>query len=335
MSRGRIERLTIDSAALRGNPLGDPPVRELPVYLPPGYDAGGRFPVIWNLTGFTGFGAMQLNRAGWGEGMDQRLDRLIGADDCPPVIMALPDCFTRLGGSQYLDSTATGAYETHLIEELVPAVDRALRTRAAAAHRGVLGKSSGGYGALVQAMRHPEVFSAVACHSGDLAFEHCYLPDFAAVVRAVDKAGSLAKWLVGFEAAPRKTHDHLQVMNILAMSACYSPNPAKAPPFAFDLPFDLATGALDEAVWSRWLAWDPVRMLDQARPAEALRRLRLVFLDCGKKDEFRLDLGARIFAAKLRALGIAHEHEEFDDGHMSITYRYDVSVPKLARVLAA
>lgn len=333
MSHGRIERLTIDSAALRGNPLGDPPVRELPVYLPPGYDQGARFPVLWNLTGFTGFGAMQLNRAGWGEGLDQRLDRLIG-EGCPPVIMALPDCFTRLGGSQYLDSTATGAYETHLIEELVPAVDRAFRTRPGAAHRGVLGKSSGGYGAIVQAMRHPEVFGAVACHSGDLAFEHCYLPDFVAVVRAVDKAGSLAKWLEGFDAAPRKTHDHVQVMNILAMSACYAPNPAKTPPFAFDLPFDLATGAIDEAVWARWLAWDPVRMLDQARHAEALRRMRCVFLDCGRKDEFRLDLGARVFAAKLRALGIAHTHEEFDDGHMGIPYRYDVSVPTLARALA-
>lgn len=334
MPRGRVETLTIASTALRGNPLGDPHGREVPVYLPPGYDTEPkrRYPVVVVLTGYTGTGAMLLNRGAWNDALDQRMDRLIGSGACPPLICVMPDCFTRLGGSQYLDSTATGKYETHLVREVVPAVDARYRTLADRRHRGIMGKSSGGYGALVQAMRHPEVFGACACHSGDLAFEHCYLPDFAAVVRAVTKHGTLAKFLAEFEAAPKKSKDQMEVMNILAMAACYSPNPKQPPPLAFDLPFDLATGALRDDVWERWLAWDPVRMVE--RHLEALASQRLLFLDCGRKDEFRLDLGARIFCQRLRAHAVPHEHEEFDDGHMSIQYRYDVSLPKLGAALA-
>jgi enterochelin esterase family protein len=248
------------------------------------------------------------------------------------MILVLPDCFTRLGGSQYLDSTATGSYETHVVREIVPEVDRRYRTLAHRRHRGVTGKSSGGYGALVLGMRHPDVFGALASHSGDAAFDYCYRPDFPAVVRAAHKHGSLERFLDDFEKSPKKSHDQIAVLNILAMAACYSPNPAKPPPLAFDLPFDLSTGEIVEDVWRRWLRWDPVEMASSH--ADALRSLSLVFLDCGRRDEFRLDVGARILASRLRALGVPFEHEEFDDGHMDIPYRYDVSLPKLGRALS-
>src|SRR3712207_7877455 len=42
----------------------------------------------------------------------ERLDRLIGSGQMPPVAVAFPDCFTRLGGNQYVDSAATGPWET-------------------------------------------------------------------------------------------------------------------------------------------------------------------------------------------------------------------------------
>jgi len=89
---------------------------------------------------------------------------------------------------------------------------------------------------------------------------------------------------------------------------------------------------LIESVWKLWLTWDPLFMID--RHAEAFRGLRLLFLDCGKDDEFYLELGARAFVKKLRAMGIAHEYEEFEDGHMSISYRMDRSLPKLSHALA-
>ena len=330
---GRVVLERFESSTLRGNPLGYPHVRTVPVYLPPGYDEPGqarsRYPVVYVLTGFTGKGTMLLNESGWTEPLPRRLDRLIASGKVQPLIAVLPDCFTRYGGSQYLDSRAHGRYETHLVRELVPYIDRVYRTRAAAAHRAVLGKSSGGYGAIVQGLRHPDVFGALADHSGDAAFEYCYLPDFPKVCTAVWKAGSLEKWWRAFQRTPKKTWELLGVLNIIAMAAAYSPNPRK--PLGVDLPFDLETGALDERVWRRWLTWDPVRMVASHRAAA--RRLRLVYLDCGLRDQFNLQLGARILARELRAAGARVVHEEFDDDHLDIQYRYDRSFELLSKVL--
>ncbi|MBN1965312.1 MAG: esterase, partial [Anaerolineae bacterium] len=153
---GRVEQLTLTSDVLRENPLGDPYDRTLPVYLPPGYDGGDacRYPVIVMLTGYSGSGPQLLNVRAWDESLPQQLDRLIGSGQMRPAIVVMPDCFTRYGGSQYLNSSALGRYEDYLIDEIVPFVDAHYRTLTDRAHRGVIGKSSGGYGALVQAMRH-------------------------------------------------------------------------------------------------------------------------------------------------------------------------------------
>jgi len=242
----------------------------------------------------------------------------------------MPDCFTRYGGSQYLNSSATGRYMDHLIEELVPHVDAHFRTLPDRAHRGVAGKSSGGYGALVLGLMHPETFGAVACHSGDLYFEYCYLPDVPKFCTQVQSAGGLKVWLEKFEGKRQKSHDDMLALNLLGMAAAYSPNP-ECPPFGIDLPCDLESGAFREDVWRRWLEHDPLRLLESR--ADALRSLALLYLDCGTRDEWSLHHGTRLFSRRLKALGIVHEHEEFDDGHMNVQYRYDVSLPKLARVL--
>lgn len=323
---GRVIELQVESRALRDNPLGDPAERRLPVYLPPGYDdAERRYPVLWALTGFTGRGVMMLNASNWGEPLDVRLDRLFAQGKIGPMIVALPDCFTRWGGSQYIDSSAVGRYATHLVRELVPLVDRSLRTLPEARHRGIFGKSSGGYGALVHGMLHPDVFGAIACHSGDMAFEYAYFPDFPKLLQQIARYGSAAGFLAAFARAPRKTGEMIGALNVLAMGACYAPN--RQSPLGFDLPFDPFTGAVDRTVWRRWLEHDPLRMLP-AR-TRALRRLRLLFLDCGRRDEYHLLWGARQMAGELERRRIRHHYEEFDDGHMDISYRFDRSLPLL------
>jgi S-formylglutathione hydrolase FrmB len=328
---GQVVLERFESEVLKGNAPGDPHVRTVPVYLPPSYSSASsrRYPVIFVLTGFTGRGRMLLNDQAWTEPLDRRMDRLVRAGT-PEAILVMPDAFTRYGGSQYLDSTATGRYEEHLVSELVPWIDRRHRTLAAREHRGIAGKSSGGYGALVQGMRHPDVFGAVACHSGDMVFEYCYLGDVPKFCSAVQAAGGLAAWLEGFERKFQKKHEDVTVLNIVAMAASYSPDPA-SPDLGIALPSDPVTGAFRPDVWERWLAWDPYRMVESH--AEALRSLRLLYLDCGTRDEFHLHLGARLLTRRLRELGIAHEYEEFDDGHMNVSYRYDESLPRLARVL--
>ena len=324
---------TFESKILRGNPLGDPHVRRIPVYLPASYATGRRrYPVITLLSGFTGFGEALLNRSAWTETVPERADRLGRTGRMADAIIVMPDCLTRYGGSQYLNSSAAGRYEDHLVHELVPWVDRRFRTIPHAGGRAIMGKSSGGYGAFVQAMRHPDVWGSVACHSGDMYFTYCYLPDFPKCLDLLARyGGRVERFLRAWDRMPQKGDPSLHAaINTIAMAACYSPNPRT--PVGFDLPFDPRTGELRPRVWRRWLAWDPVNLV--ARHARSLRRLRLVYLDCGTRDEFHLQYGARMVAGQLRRLKIRHVHEEFDGGHMNVQYRYDRSFVLLSRALA-
>ncbi|HLQ66898.1 MAG TPA: alpha/beta hydrolase-fold protein [Candidatus Limnocylindrales bacterium] len=331
VARGALQVETVTSKVLESNLPGDPHVRDLYVYTPPGYESGSdRYPVIWCLAGFTGRGRSMLNDGAWTPAINERMDALIASGRSRPAILALPDCFTHLGGSQYVNSTGLGRYEDYVVEELVPLVDRGYRTIPAPGGRGVMGKSSGGYGAMVLGMRHPGVFGAVACHSGDMGFELCYKRDFGPAARRIRKAGGVAAWLTQFQAQPRKRQEDFPALDVIAMAAAYSPNP-KSPPAYCDLPFDVDTGELKPGVWERWLAHDPLNLVD--RHADALRGMRLLFIDCGTDDEFFLDFGARHMKRKLDAFKIRHEYQEFDDGHMNIPYRYDASLPRLVAAL--
>jgi enterochelin esterase family protein len=328
--KGRIVVESFESRALSDNPLGDPFARELYLYLPPGYDSAlkARFPVVYCLTGFTGRGQMLLNTQPFAPSLAERMDALIARKAVAEMIVVMPDCFTRLGGSQYINSEATGRYEDYLIEEIVPFVDERFRTLASAERRAVMGKSSGGYGALVLGMRHSDVFGLVASHSGDAYFEYCYTPDFIKYVRQLG-TDDPASFLEKFWREERKGKDDVTLLNVLAMSACYSPDAAQ--PLGIRLPFDTRTGEIIPEVWERWLKHDPVRMVEHY--ADALRTLKLLYLDAGTRDEFALDIGARILAARLKEHDIAFVQEEFDDGHFNISYRYDRSLEHISKAI--
>jgi S-formylglutathione hydrolase FrmB len=322
------------SRVLEANPLGDPVERDLHVYVPPGYDLSSeqRYPAVLALVGFTGTGAYLFNPDPLGESLDQRLDRLITSGACPPVIVAAPDCFTRVGGSQYINSAGTGRYEDYLVDEIVPFVDANYRTLPRG-RWGVAGKSSGGYGAIVLGMHRPDVFCAVADHSGDALFEMTYLGDFVEALDAYREAGGPAAWLEQFWRDDNKHRGkHDKPLELLAMATCFSPDPrAPAESAHIDWPFDLETGAFRPAAWEKWRGWDPVNMVDHH--LEALRSLRAIYVDCGTTDEYALHWGARALVDKLRAHDITVRHEEFADGHFNIGYRYDVSLPFIVNAI--
>lgn len=329
-----IEMMTVRSRVLAGNPLGDPSERQVPVWLPPDYGTSGRrYPVLLFLAGFGGGGRFLLGESLWGETLPQRLDRLAAGGAIGPMIVVMADCLTRYGGSQYINSAATGRYEDHLIDELLPLVDATYRSEPVRERRALMGKSSGGYGATVLAMRHPEVFAAAVDHSGDKYFEHCYRADVPACVAALAAhRHSPAAFLAGFpHPAPARGRHWFTLVNMLAMASCYSPNPAS--PIGFDLPFDPETGEHRAEVWQRWLAHDPVELA--AAHAGALRRLALYHLDCGRADEHHLQLGNRIYSRRLTALGVPHVYEEFDGGHLNVAHRYDGSLAKLSALWSA
>lgn len=326
-SQIRIERF--ESRVLQGNFLGDPASRRVAIYLPPGYDDNeSRYPVVFILVGYTGRGIFLLNESPWDENIKERLDRLISSGEIAPMIVIMPDCFTRYGGSQYINSTGTGRYQDHIVEELVPWADGRFRTIPGRKYRAIVGKSSGGFGSLIMGMQHPETFALVACHSGDMYFDFSYVPGLMDALRSIQKFGTLAKFLEGFRNIHPKGKDFHDLIEAAAMSSCYSPNAAS--PMGFDLPFDERRGEWKADVWARWKEWDPIELVDKYK--DALRSLDLLYLDCGARDEFNLQFGARTFCARLARRGIPYRYEEFEDGHMNVQYRYDVSLRAISQV---
>ena len=326
---GRLDEHVLESEALRGNRLGDPHARPLWVYTPPGADTGP-LPSIYLIQGHTGQIDMWRNRAAFRPNVLELVDALFADDGCPPALVVFVDAWTSYGGSQFLDSPGVGNYHTYLCEEVVPFVDGAYRTLAAAGHRGITGKSSGGYGAMVTPMLRPDLFGGLATHAGDALFEHCYLPDVRVALRALrDYDGSFERFWQDFRSRPAftKSGDDA-LLNTWAMAACYSANDDGS----VDLPFDLETGQLRPDVWERWLAWDPVRMVE--RHAEALRSLRAIYVDCGRRDQFFLDLGAEAFRIELERVGVTDVFFEIFDGtHSGIEYRYPLALRYLAERL--
>lgn len=323
--RGRVETPAFASRALEGNALGDPARREVPVYLPPGHqEPGARFPVVFLLAGFTGRGQSLLETHPWKLGVVARFDRLVAEGRCRPAILVLPDCFTRLGGSQYVNSPAVGRYEDYVADELVPFVDGRYPTLPG--RRAVVGKSSGGFGALHLTLARPGLFVAAASISGDCCFEYAYASEFLAAARGLLAHGSdPARFLAAFAQKPELAGDDHAVLNLLAMSACYSPD-ARAP-LGFALPLDLASGERVGEVWERWLRFDPLRRA--AAEGDAWRGLELLHLEAGKRDEFHLQFALRRLAQELERLAIPHVHEEFEGGHFGLDERYPAILPRL------
>jgi S-formylglutathione hydrolase FrmB len=326
---GSVTRVVIESRSLEGNLLGDPTARAVDVYTPAGH-SGRDLPLLVDLVGFTGSGLSHTNWVGFRENMPERLDRLIGEQRMPPVVVAFPDCFTRLGGNQYINSAAMGAWEDFLLHEVVPAIETRIAC-GGAGRRGVFGKSSGGYGAITHALRHSDIWAAAACHSGDMAFELCYLPDMPAVLRALGRVdNSIERWWTEFESAKKQPENSFKVMNALAMAASYGPDPSQF--LGIRLPVTFDTCEIIEERWEKWLQHDPV--VATQRQADNLRRLKALYIDCGVNDQFNLLYGARRFVQQLKSLGIDHRYEEFSDNHSGVDYRMDESLPVLAVALS-
>ena len=331
---GTLEQLTVTSELLAGNPLGDPADRPLWVYLPEGVTKGSvdRFPTIYMIQGYTGQVDMWLERKFLEPNMIERLDELFSDRAVPRAIVVFVDAWTAYGGSQFINSTSTGRYMDYLCDEIVPFVDANYPTIGDAGHRGLTGKSSGGYGAMVVSMFRPDVFGAFASHAGDALFEVCYLPEFRVTARVLrdEFEGSWDVFWQRFKEAkwPQGSANFFPPLQDYGYAACYTPDPA-APGKAI-LPYD-ANGRLVDDVWSQWLEWDPVRMAP--KHADALAGMKLIYLDAGKSDEYYLDLGARAFADELDKVGVEYQFELFPGKHGGIGYRYPKAIKALAEAL--
>ncbi len=361
-SAGTVVVCEHTSKILADNPLGDPHVRKVAAWLPPQYDGaavagrGRRFPVFYDLVGFTGSGLAHVGWKPFGDTVAERAARLVHERKMGPAILVFPDCFTCLGGNQYVNSPAIGNYADYLTREIIPFIDREFRTLPDRSHRGCFGKSSGGYGAIVHGMKYPQHWGAVADHSGDAYFDFVYRHDWPNTLNELAKYrepkrragpydaraeaarnglaageddGRVRRFLAAMWGKEKLTPAEGHAIMNVCMAATYDPDPRVE--LRFRLPFHLETGELIAARWKRWLANDPIHMV--RRHARELRSLRGIYIDCGWRDQYHIHYGTRILSQRLAAAGIRHTYEEFDDNHSDIDYRMNVSLPFLYHAL--
>jgi len=355
---GRLLTLEYTSKVLADNPLGDPHTRTLDILLPPQYDRGNgrgrgqRFPVLFDLVGYTGSGHSHTNWRNFDENVPERVARLMHQRKMGPTIIVFPDCFTALGGNQYINSTAIGRYADYLTRELIPFIDKEFRTLGSREHRGCFGKSSGGYGAIIHGMKYTRYWGAVANHSGDAYFDFVYRSEWpgtlaelaryrprrqrAGAINVVDEEadvsegvddGRVRDFLRRIWKRSDLNSGEIHCLMNLCMAASYDPDPEA--PNGFRIPFNMETGELLKVRWQRWLKHDPINLV--TRYAKNLKSLNGLFIDCGWRDQYHIQFGSRILSKRLRDAGVQHTYEEFDDTHSRIDYRMDVSLPFLYR----
>lgn len=343
---GDVQVLKITSELLKNNPLGDPVDRLCPVYVPPNFEEISKtqkLPLLVDLAPYTNSG---LGRTAWqnfSKSIPEIIDAMIDSGELLPCVVAFPDGFTKLGGNQYINSSAIGPYEDYIKTEVVPQVESALSC-GGPRKRGVYGKSSGGYAALVYALtqgiesdsKTEPFWSGIACHSGDIGFDLAYLYDMPSVLMAYEKYGFDSKtflenfWQKQERLDPVKGAD-IHLLMMLAMSASYHPEACNMSQLQIPLPVDPHTMVVNEKAFSNWKRFDPLEMV--ASHSKALKDLSYLYIDCGAQDQYRLQYGSRCFVKILTEKGVEHTYQEFLGTHSGINHRLKQSLPGLVKAL--
>ncbi|MGV6853054.1 MAG: alpha/beta hydrolase [bacterium] len=329
---GTVQTVRVKSEHLKDNPWGDPSVRDMPIYLPPGYASSDKkYPVCYYLAGYTNSGPGKVSWQSFSENLVQRIDRLIRENKMGEVIVVFPDCFTTLGGNQYIDSKGVGRYASYIIEELIPFVDDHYHTLADRKHRAVLGKSSGGYGSFMFGMKYSQYFNAIASHSGDAGFEAVFGVELPVMLTRLSKYESIESFLRTFWSTEKVNGNDIHLLMMLGMAASFDPLENQFPPI--QLPVNRETSTRIQERWKCWLQHDPVTLIEQQSVQNNISQLDLFYFDCGRYDQYNIHYGNRILAKTLEKLNLDHIYREFIGTHSNTDSQYDVSLPLIYKAI--
>ena len=259
----------------------------------------------------------------WQPSVPERLALAMQSGEIKPAVFVWPACETKLGGSQYVNSSGTGNYQDYVINEVIPAAEKHYNC-GGENNRVVVGKSSGGFGALSLTMRNPGFFRATASHAGDMGFDMSHFRGFADALTCWSKYGGIESFIQQLPSLSKFGFTEHAGIEAIAMATCYSPNAESE--LGFDLPVAPETGEIRHNIFDKWLSYDPLRMLDEKNNADALRQLDHLFLDAGETDEFALQWGLRRFHEKLKAQNIDAHVEYFKGGHFAMDDRWQQSL---------
>lgn len=322
-ARSRLITAILDAPALRGNTIGLSSRQTVRLYLPPSYRVSQqRYPVLYFLPGYDD--PLYIFTAGQLQGFRLRdaMDRLLAQGRIEEMIVVLPSSTTPLGGTFYSDSPVLGNWEEYVSRELVAFVDGNFRTLARPGARAIAGTTAGGSGALLLAMRHPDVFGAV------YALDPVLLYPGALAERGLcskEEAGQFLTLQEAWSALPEpqarlqrtlylqaslgssSEAEHLRAF-FIAMGAAFSPDPGR-PGMPIRLPYRRTPAGLTpdpsaQAAFDAGLGgWEE----KVARYGANLRQLKLLALDYGTDTGIRwLPEGSARAAAIFSAAGIPH-----------------------------
>lgn len=315
---GRLVEVKVSAPALKGNLLGDPVEQSVAIYLPPSYDTSPakRFPTLYLLHGFLGNNKAWTAGGYQGMSLQPLMDEMIKGGKIREMIVVVPNGWNAYKGAFYTNSKVTGNWEDYIYHDLVQNVDANYRTIARPESRGIAGHSMGGYGAVVLAMKHPDVFSAVYALSpcclgmeGDLTSEN---PAWLKTIRLTSKDQLKAK---------PDTFDEFYQIVFVALSAAFSPN-AERGPFYVDFPYQEQNGRLEknESAFAKWRAKMPLYIVDENK--ENLLKLHGIFIDYGQKEEFpAIRTTSQQFSKALSERNIPHMFEVYEGGTHSSKIR--------------
>ena len=311
--------LTVESKALKDNPLGDPSTRFTPLLIPKAAPPPEGFPVVIVLAGFTGNGPNQFNLKTFDRNMPQVIDACTKTGDAPEAVYVFCDAMTAWGGSQFVNSAGTGQYEDYIVQDLRQALlrDLPVKLNPHSERWAVMGASSGGYGALQLVSAHPECFGWAGAIAPDSFFEANIIPELWTVLPALEKSGGVR----GLDEERRsgklfRRRDSHVLLNTVAMGLCYASDGRGD----IEFPIDLKTGLLIPEIWKKWKRHDPVVFLRER--ALKVKQIKFIYMDTGVRDQYHLQLGCRQIKEVLTEIGMTRVvHTEFDGTHFDTTER--------------
>jgi enterochelin esterase-like enzyme len=311
-----FEAFTVESEALKKNPLGDPSLKRNVLLVPTSVvPPKNGYSLIYVLAGLTGNGPYYVNEKFGQENMVQTLDRCVKKKAAPNAIYVLVDAMTKWGGSQFLNSEGCGRYQDYIVKELHPQLMSRFDINPQKV--AVIGGSSGGYGALHLCSKYPDKFPHCGAIAPDCAFDVSLAPELLRATMVISKRGGLEAMInshhKGELVGSRGWHDFI---NTIGMAYCYSPMRRSSKGVLPEWPVDFETGEIINEVWREWLKKDPCVFLKRRK--ERVKRLKSIFVEVGKSDQFLLQFGARRIHKTFREEGISHHYGEFKGDHFDI-----------------